>query len=321
MVAINAARYWEGDNKFFLFPEKNIENLDIEKEKNICCIFKRPNPDQHRMLVIFVQEIYGIMIALGRHIIIEAFNADPDVINNPPRLEEIFLSAARAANATILSSHFHSFEPQGVSGVIVISESHFTVHSWPEYGYAAVDIFFCDDSVKVDRAIEVLKEKLNTPEIIITGNFNRGVLPSSADFPRKPLESEKKLEKYVPLSWEEKFYESQAKAISASIDLFNVDPYMISRPDVIEQFSADFCRHFNMKIAAEPVITTSDNEDGYSLCQPLQNSLMSAHFNETHKKAYIDIYSSRFYEPRDVSEFCLSYFQAERYTLQVSLKE
>ena len=262
------------------------------------------------------------MIALGRHILIEAFNADPDVINNPPRLEELFISAAEAANATILSSHFHSFEPQGVSGVIIISESHFTVHSWPEYGYAAIDIFFCDDSVNFNRAVEVLKQGLNTAKIVISGDFNRGILSSTDDaIPCISEETGKNISDIMPLSWEQKFNESQARAISASIDLHDVDLKMISDPEIIEKFSSDFCEHFNMRAASAPIITNSDDEEGYTLCQPLKNSLLSAHFSETRGKAYIDIYSSGFYEPRIVSEYCMKYFQAERYSLQVSLKE
>jgi S-adenosylmethionine decarboxylase len=116
------------------------------------------------------------MTTLGRHLIIEVYEADKSTINNPAELEKIFLEAARLANATVLSSHFHTYHPQGVSGVIIISESHFTVHTWPEYGYAAIDIFYCDDKVSVENAVQHLAAELGTEKIFITADLKRGIL-------------------------------------------------------------------------------------------------------------------------------------------------
>lgn len=122
------------------------------------------------------------MIALGRHIIIEVYEADKFIINSPELLEKIFLKGAELANATVLSSHFHSFKPQGVSGVIIISESHFTVHTWPEYGFAAIDIFFCGENVSVKNAIDHFAIELGTDKIIVTADLRRGIMPSETEF-------------------------------------------------------------------------------------------------------------------------------------------
>lgn len=75
----------------------------------------------------------------------------------------------------MLDESFHQFAPQGVSGVVVIAESHFFIHTWPEYGYAAVDIFTCGDSVRLEAAAELLMERLETknPSII---ELRRGLL-------------------------------------------------------------------------------------------------------------------------------------------------
>ena len=70
------------------------------------------------------------------------------------------VTAAVDSGATVLGESFHHFSPQGVSGVVVIAESHLSIHTWPEYGYAAVDIFTCGTSVEPEKAAEVLIEKL-----------------------------------------------------------------------------------------------------------------------------------------------------------------
>jgi S-adenosylmethionine decarboxylase proenzyme len=70
------------------------------------------------------------------------------------------MMAAIDCGATIMGESFHRFEPQGVSGVVVIAESHLSVHTWPEYGYAAIDVFTCGTTVEPEKAAEVLIDKL-----------------------------------------------------------------------------------------------------------------------------------------------------------------
>jgi S-adenosylmethionine decarboxylase len=87
------------------------------------------------------------MKALGRQILVEFYDCDADIINDVPQIENILLSATRAAKASIISHNFHKFSPHGVSGTIVIAESHIAIHTWPEYNYAAVDIFTCGETI------------------------------------------------------------------------------------------------------------------------------------------------------------------------------
>lgn len=93
---------------------------------------------------------------LGRHLIVEVFEADPRLLDDAHALEQLLLQAARAANATVIQSVFHHFSPYGVSGVVVIAESHLTIHTWPEYGYAAIDIFTCGSKMDVEAAVAVI---------------------------------------------------------------------------------------------------------------------------------------------------------------------
>lgn len=98
------------------------------------------------------------MEALGRQILVEFYDCESDSINDVSFIEASFLEATRASGATIISHNFHKFSPHGVSGVVVIAESHVSIHSWPEYNYAAVDIFTCGDSIDPWVIQEHLKE-------------------------------------------------------------------------------------------------------------------------------------------------------------------
>ncbi|MEK3977547.1 adenosylmethionine decarboxylase [Psychrobacillus sp. FSL K6-2836] len=81
----------------------------------------------------------------GQHFVIDAFECQNDMLNNAKELEDLLTRAINQLEMEILSSHFHSFFPQGVTGIIGISTSHFSIHTWPEHGYAALDIYTCGD--------------------------------------------------------------------------------------------------------------------------------------------------------------------------------
>lgn len=100
------------------------------------------------------------MKALGRHILLELHDCDSEILKDHVKIEAIMNEAALAAKATIVKSVFHHFNPYGVSGVIVIAESHLAIHTWPEFGYAAVDLFTCGDEIDPWVAHHVVAEKL-----------------------------------------------------------------------------------------------------------------------------------------------------------------
>ncbi len=94
------------------------------------------------------------METIGHHYIVEASGCRPDVIGKVESVEQILVRAAEVAGVQIWSISFHRFNPNGVSGVVVISESHMSVHTWPEYGYVALDIFTCGGDAKPQKAVE-----------------------------------------------------------------------------------------------------------------------------------------------------------------------
>ncbi len=108
------------------------------------------------------------MDALGRHLLLELEDCEEGILNDLEGLREAMLAAATGAGATVMGNSFHRFAPQGVSGVVVIAESHLTIHTWPEYAYAAADIFTCGTTVEPVKAAEVLVERLGARNHEIT---------------------------------------------------------------------------------------------------------------------------------------------------------
>jgi S-adenosylmethionine decarboxylase len=93
----------------------------------------------------------------GKHYLIDLRDCDPEIIKSVEPTREIVLRAAKECGATILDDHFHQFQPIGVSGVVLIAESHISVHTWPESGFAAADIFTCGE-MKPQVAIDIMRE-------------------------------------------------------------------------------------------------------------------------------------------------------------------
>lgn len=85
------------------------------------------------------------METMGRHVIAELWGCDFDKLNSMELIEQVFVDAALKTGAEVREVAFHKFAPQGVSGVVIISESHLTIHSFPEHGYASIDVYTCGD--------------------------------------------------------------------------------------------------------------------------------------------------------------------------------
>ncbi len=115
------------------------------------------------------------MNVLGKQLLLELKGCDEEVLNDLGFLKGVLLKAANEAGATVLGESFHQFNPHGVSGVVIIAESHIFIHTWPEHGYAAIDIFTCGDSVKPERAAEVLISKLGAKSHSMM-EIQRGIL-------------------------------------------------------------------------------------------------------------------------------------------------
>ncbi|TNE72254.1 S-adenosylmethionine decarboxylase proenzyme [bacterium] len=105
------------------------------------------------------------MKALGRQILVEYYDCDVNAINDVDFVERVLLDGTKNAKATVISHNFHKFSPHGVSGTVVIAESHVAIHTWPEYGYAAVDIFTCGETIDPWVIQEYLKENFKSSNV------------------------------------------------------------------------------------------------------------------------------------------------------------
>lgn len=121
----------------------------------------------------------------GVHFILELSGCNPDTINDLEKVKDILTKAADKANAEIVKVVFHRFSPQGVSGVVVISESHLSVHTWPEHSYAALDIYTCGLKTMPQKACDYIIDQFEAKDVFITklsrGEFENGIYKHKID--------------------------------------------------------------------------------------------------------------------------------------------
>ncbi|MFM8937129.1 MAG: adenosylmethionine decarboxylase [Vulcanococcus sp.] len=99
---------------------------------------------------------------VGKHCILELYNCNPSKLDDEDVLRRTITAAVNQAGATLLHLITHQFQPQGVTGLALLAESHLSIHTWPESGYAAVDVFTCGDHTMPERACEQLCRDLES---------------------------------------------------------------------------------------------------------------------------------------------------------------
>jgi len=109
----------------------------------------------------------------GDHYLVELIGCDPEVIKFLESTREVFLRCVKESRATYIGDVFHQFEPYGVSGVVLIAESHMSFHTWPEANYVGVDIFTCGLEMDPEVAINVLKEEFRASDVHVK-TYTRG---------------------------------------------------------------------------------------------------------------------------------------------------
>jgi S-adenosylmethionine decarboxylase len=131
---------------------------------------------------------------LGNHLIVEMYDCDSEIINDPRSVEGALVKAVEISGARTVQSVIHEFNPHGVSGVVVIEESHFSVHTWPEYGYCALDIFTCGNEIDYYSALYYLKEIFKAKNFSVS-EIKRGILDLPVKLLHKPASCEAQNEK------------------------------------------------------------------------------------------------------------------------------
>ena len=115
------------------------------------------------------------MNALGTHLLIDLKGCNPELLDDIQHIKQAMIGAADEAGATIVGENFHKFVPRGVTGIIAIAESHLCIHTWPEYGYAAVDIFTCGKVFEPHKAADLIIKQLQCEQPTIK-EFPRGLI-------------------------------------------------------------------------------------------------------------------------------------------------
>ena len=259
--------------------------------------------------------------ALGRQLTIEYYECASNVLLDKTLVEKALLKAAKNSGATIISSSFHGFNPQGVSGVVVIAESHFTVHAWPEHDYAAVDIFTCGDSIDLEVAINSMRDSFESKNVVISSDQNRGIISKPID---QNIGKVLKNSKIAPISWKEEYKSKNPWGVLTSVDIYKSDPDIIRNAKSIEQFVYQLCDLIDMKRFGECQIVHFGKDkkvEGFSMTQLIETSLISGHFANASNTVYLDVFSCKFYEPREIAEFATSFFKGRNYKMQIVLRQ
>ena len=114
------------------------------------------------------------MKALSQHTLLEFYGCDPASLKHSRTLKKLLCGSVLKGGGTIVKAWFHNFSPYGVSGVVVITESHVTIHTWPEHGYAAVDIFSCGKRLD-HRAIRIHLKRALVARRVLSRMLRRGI--------------------------------------------------------------------------------------------------------------------------------------------------
>lgn len=260
-------------------------------------------------------------LALARHLTVEYYDCDPRLLADANFMERALVKSAHDGKATVIESRFHTFEPQGVSGVVIIAESHFSVHTWPEHDYAAVDFFTCSHDLDFDAAEQSLRKSLAAGGMIVSADLYRGIpwnngteriIPTTKGRPRRFV-----------LSWKDQYEEAKAWGLSTSVDVYHCEPAAIRDAEKIREFVRQLCDKLEMKRFGECQVVDFGEEErvaGFSMTQLIETSLISGHFANASNAAYLDIFSCKYFEPRVMAEFATSYFGGRNYRMQVSLR-
>lgn len=305
--------------------------MDIQKHKNTNQI-SAPELEKNSNNNLF----------LAKHITLDYYDCDDDIIFDPEALEKTLLESARAIWATIISSHFNKFEPQWVSWVVVLAESHITIHTWPEYGYAAIDMFTCGD-MDMQKGIDLLSNAFKTNKVELVTDLKRGMASnlSSKNDNLNPAFNDRdsaldqddwnfsKDKNNLVLdkknnNWEEEFNNSQAWWIASSVDVFWCNPKLIRDAWAIREYVSELCNLIQMKTFWDTQIVhfwEDEKVAWYSMTQLIETSLISGHFANATNAAYLDIFSCKYYDPWTVADFTVRYFKWKYYKLNINIRD
>jgi len=217
----------------------------------------------------------------GDHILLDIY--DGNALYDEKFLQRTIEMAARLAGAEIIESKYHSFgSGKGVSGMTLLSESHISVHTWPERGFAAFDIFMCGKALPEKAAQFIISE----------------LMPS-----KYTIRREKRGEDADHKTWGQHLV----------LDLGRCDKKRIGSSSNIKEWCAELVRRIDMEPYGNPIIEHFGHEhhetEGFTLIQLIETSSITAHFAENIGQAYIDVFSCKPFSESEVKWVCQKWFK------------
>ncbi len=256
---------------------------------------------------------------------VEYCGCDPRTLADPEKVEAAFLDAAKYSGAHVLNWSFHRFEPQGVSGFVIISESHFSIHAWPEHDYAAVDIFTCGGSINHDKAVMRLKELLGAREAVISSDMCRGTVFKGVG--RCPGFGSRGIAHAndCVASWEALFKRSGAYAMLCAIDVRNVDKNLFSNPESFLDFMMEMdgmVAPSSASAGSESKLLVDSFEGGacHVVSGHFEGHSLTGRFDSRSAGAYLELMSRSYFEPRECGERAVDALRAGGYRLHLALR-
>jgi S-adenosylmethionine decarboxylase len=256
--------------------------------------------------------------ALGRQMTVEFYDCDPAKLADASLMEKVFLDSAHASGATVIESNFHQFVPQGVSGVIVISESHFAVHAWPEHEYAAVDLFTCGEGVDFDKAIEVISQGLSSKQWVVSSLVNRGIVSHNGIERMIPV-VEQQNSRSFQLSWKKRCEETGARAISSAMDICSCSKIDFTSQEPFKEFIREFLRLSGLTPCGALTVTP-EQQGWFNFVQVLENGCLSGSAATETRTVYLDLFVKGFADPRHVAETAVRLLGGAYYRMQPQVR-
>lgn len=259
-------------------------------------------------------------VALGRQMTIEFYDCKSATLTDAAELEKVFLHAAEVSGAHVVDSVFHSFQPQGVSGVVVISESHFAVHAWPEHDYAAVDLFTCGSGVDFDLAVKALAAGMNSGYWIISSLVNRGILGESGVERLVPV-VENADSHGLQLSWKDRYEHTRARAMSSCVDVYECSAIDLSSEAALKDFAGEVVALLAEKFPGEYEWSCSVNGDEIEFACSFDRGHLSGFASAERSGVYLDVFTSGFFDPRTIAEFAMKKLGGHYYRMQPQVRQ
>lgn len=241
-------------------------------------------------------------VALGRHWLVECHELAAHVADDVAALKAACVGAARAAGATVVGAHFHTFEPHGVSGVVLLAESHLTLHTWPEFGYAAIDLFSCSDAIRVEPAVESLKGTLGTHAIRVSAALTRGLVERVVREGPEPQ-----------LSWRARHAERRFASLGLSVDVEGC-PERLLGPELLPALQRFLATTLGLSDVPRPTIAET-GEGEWSVFAPFEGGHAALALRPRLASVHLDLVTRRFVEPAPFAMQVRELVQGSRHVL------